>query len=79
VPDFDVLVRAYEAQNHDLDLIMPSLLGGQNYPGNFHSAALNEDTPRRPFAASAAKSNAGCGPATPRNTKASSPRAKKSA
>ena len=41
VPDFDKLVDIYSKHNHDPDVIMPQLMGGQNNKYNFHLAAFN--------------------------------------
>jgi len=42
VPDFKVLWQAYELSGHDLSVIQPYLLGGQDYPQNFHYAVFDE-------------------------------------
>jgi SAM-dependent methyltransferase len=42
VPDFDVLVEMYLAAGRDIEAIQLPLMGGQDYPFNFHCAALNE-------------------------------------
>lgn len=42
VPDFDALVRIYEADGRSLERIIFPLFGGQDYPYNFHFAAFNE-------------------------------------
>lgn len=41
VPDFDKLVEIYTIHNHDPDVILPQLMGGQNNKYNFHFTALN--------------------------------------
>lgn len=41
VPDFDKLVEIYKIYNHDPDVILPQLMGGQNNKYNFHFTALN--------------------------------------
>lgn len=40
VPDYDLLHSAYQ-QCGDLDAIVPALMGGQNYPTNYHYVAFN--------------------------------------
>lgn len=42
VPDFDALVRIYEADGRSLERIIFPLFGGQDYAFNFHYAAFNE-------------------------------------
>ncbi len=42
VPDFDALVRIYEADGRSLERIIFPLFGGQDYPYNFHYAVFNE-------------------------------------
>ncbi len=41
VPDFDYILAIYEAFHHDLGAIEKTLMGGQNYPANFHKAVFN--------------------------------------
>lgn len=41
VPDFDKLVEIYLHHDHDPDVILPQLMGGQNNQYNFHLTALN--------------------------------------
>ncbi len=41
VPDFDCILAIYEAFNHDIAAIEKTLMGGQNYPANFHKAVFN--------------------------------------
>lgn len=42
VPDFDKLVGIYLHHNHDPDVILPQLMGGQNDQYNFHLTALSK-------------------------------------
>lgn len=42
VPDFDHIVNMYQQTGNDIDLILPALMGGQNYAFNFHYSAFNE-------------------------------------
>jgi predicted SAM-dependent methyltransferase len=42
VPDFDVLVEIYLESGRDIEVVQGPLMGGQDYPFNFHYAALNE-------------------------------------
>lgn len=42
VPDFDILVQAYQSSGNDIGKIEEPLLGGQNYEYNFHKNAFNE-------------------------------------
>lgn len=42
VPDFDLLINIYEDNNQDIELILPPLLGGQDYKHNFHMVAFNQ-------------------------------------
>lgn len=41
VPDFDCILAIYEAFHHDIAAIEKTLMGGQNYPANFHKAVFN--------------------------------------
>ncbi len=41
VPDFEKLVQIYISHNHDPDVILPQLMGGQDHVYNFHYTALN--------------------------------------
>lgn len=41
VPDFDKLVEIYQLHNHDPDVILEQLMGGQNNKFNFHMTTLN--------------------------------------
>lgn len=43
VPDFDRLVRVYEANGNDLELIKFALMGGQGYEYNFHKSVFNRE------------------------------------
>ena len=42
VPDFDKLLDIYAASGRDATTIQPMLMGGQDYPGNFHCAIFTE-------------------------------------
>jgi hypothetical protein len=41
VPDFDLIVRLYSASGRDLKVVAPALMGGQDYPYNFHYSVFN--------------------------------------
>ena len=43
VPDFDRIVRVYEACHHDIDAIQKPLMGGQGHHLNVHYSVFNED------------------------------------
>ena len=43
VPDFDKLYARYIESNRSIPDIQYSLMGGQDYPGNFHCAIFNHD------------------------------------
>lgn len=42
VPDFDLLLRIYEASGKDIDSILAVLMGGQDYKYNFHLTSFNK-------------------------------------
>lgn len=42
VPDFDLLLDIYDKNNKELETIMMPLLGGQDYPTNFHMTVFNQ-------------------------------------
>ena len=42
VPDFDLLLDIYRIHDQDLDRIVQPLMGGQDFPQNFHFSAFNE-------------------------------------
>lgn len=42
VPDFDLLIATYQACGHSIKAIQSALMGGQDYPYNFHYAVFNE-------------------------------------
>ncbi|MBD9361076.1 class I SAM-dependent methyltransferase [Methylomonas fluvii] len=42
VPDFDCIVAIYQDTNNDIQLISPPLMGGQDYPENFHFEVYNK-------------------------------------
>jgi len=44
VPDFDKLVATYEATGRSVEAIQGYLLGGQDYPGNFHYAIFTRES-----------------------------------
>jgi predicted SAM-dependent methyltransferase len=41
VPDFDKLVGIYQLHNHDPDVVLEQLMGGQNNKYNYHLTVLN--------------------------------------
>jgi SAM-dependent methyltransferase len=43
VPDFDSIVRLYEAAGRDIRAIAAPLMGGQDYAQNIHYAVFNRD------------------------------------
>ena len=43
VPDFDKLYARYIESNRSIPAIQDSLMGGQNYPGNFHCTIFSHD------------------------------------
>jgi predicted SAM-dependent methyltransferase len=43
VPDFDKLYTKYTESNRSIPVIQLLLMGGQDYPGNFHCAIFNQD------------------------------------
>ncbi len=43
VPDFDLIVKLYQAAGRDITVIERPLLGGQDYPFNFHYTAFNDE------------------------------------
>ena len=43
VPDFDAVVEAYNLSGKDMSLIQPYLMGGQDYPLNFHFVMFTND------------------------------------
>ncbi|WP_445370628.1 class I SAM-dependent methyltransferase [Methylomonas sp. HW2-6] len=42
VPDFDHIIAIYNDTNHQIEYISPSLMGGQDYPENFHHEVYNK-------------------------------------
>jgi SAM-dependent methyltransferase len=44
VPDFDLILKMYEAEHHRMEKIEGHLLGGHNYAYNFHYAAFNRES-----------------------------------
>jgi predicted SAM-dependent methyltransferase len=44
VPDFDALLEVYEASGRDMDSIQGYLMGGQDYPLNFHQVSFNRSS-----------------------------------
>ena len=42
LPDFDKILKIYEAENHSIPMIEGPLMGGQNYPYNFHYGVFNK-------------------------------------
>jgi len=45
VPNFDVILEMYK-ESKSVEAIIPPLMGGQGYPGNFHRSVFNEDSLR---------------------------------
>jgi predicted SAM-dependent methyltransferase len=43
VPDFDHIISIYNATNHEIEYISPPLMGGQDYPENFHFEVFNKN------------------------------------
>ena len=43
VPDFDAILRIYNDNNNDVNLIWRPLMGGQEYNENYHFAVFNEN------------------------------------
>ena len=43
VPDFDLVVTAYQDSGGDLELIRMALMGGQDYEFNFHKSVYNRN------------------------------------
>lgn len=41
VPDLDRIIALYERCGHDLKVVAPALMGGQDYPQNFHYSVFN--------------------------------------
>ena len=42
VPDFDYIISIYNDTNHEIECISPPLMGGQDYPANFHFEIFNK-------------------------------------
>lgn len=42
VPDFDLLLTVYYENGKDMNIIVPPLMGGQDYKYNFHKSLFNE-------------------------------------
>ncbi|WP_082877670.1 class I SAM-dependent methyltransferase [Methylomonas koyamae] len=42
VPDFDHIIAIYNDTDHQIELISPPLMGGQDYPENFHYEIYNK-------------------------------------
>ena len=47
VPDFDRIIDIYQATGRDIAAIEQPLMGGQDYPFNFHYAAFNDSHLRK--------------------------------
>lgn len=47
VPDFDKIMGIYEANDHDIAAVEGPLMGGQDYPFNYHYAAFNDSHLRK--------------------------------
>ena len=43
VPDFDYIISIYNDTNHEIEYISPPLMGGQDYPENFHFEVFNKN------------------------------------
>jgi predicted SAM-dependent methyltransferase len=43
VPNFETIVKIYEDKNCNIDAIWMPLMGGQEYPDNFHRAVFNKN------------------------------------
>src|SRR5256885_1932935 len=43
VPDFEKITDLYRSGQRDFDWMQPKLMGGQEYPGNFHFALFTAD------------------------------------
>lgn len=44
VPDFDLMVQMYQRTGRDMDFVAYPLMGGQDYPYNFHYAVFNKES-----------------------------------
>lgn len=44
VPDFDHMVHMYQSTGRDMDFVAYPLMGGQDYPYNFHYAVFNKES-----------------------------------
>jgi predicted SAM-dependent methyltransferase len=44
VPDFDKLCNVYQINGENLELIKFALMGGQDYPHNFHKSVFNKES-----------------------------------
>jgi predicted SAM-dependent methyltransferase len=42
VPDFDHIISIYNDTNHEIEYISRPLMGGQDYPENFHFEVFNK-------------------------------------
>lgn len=42
VPNFDMILKIYQENNNNIDLILAPLFGGQDYAFNYHYNAFNE-------------------------------------
>jgi predicted SAM-dependent methyltransferase len=51
VPNFDVIVRYYQEHGKKIEAMQGFLLGGQEYPSNFHYALFNETSLREHLSA----------------------------
>jgi predicted SAM-dependent methyltransferase len=43
VPNFDAIINIYKDNNQNIDAIWMPLMGGQEYPNNFHYAVFNKN------------------------------------
>lgn len=44
VPNFETILKMYEDNNQDIDIIWMPLMGGQEYKDNFHYAVFSKDS-----------------------------------
>jgi SAM-dependent methyltransferase len=49
VPSFDSIVKIYENNNNNLDIVKYALMGGQDYEYNFHKSIYNYETLKNIF------------------------------
>lgn len=56
VPDFDLIVVIYRQRGNDAEAILGPLMGGQDYPFNFHYTVFNSDSLSRALASAGLES-----------------------